>query len=275
VLTVSGLSKTFTLHLLGGRRLPALSEVSLTVAPGELVAVLGASGSGKSTLLKCLSRTYLPSSGQAWYDSPRFGPVDLVTAPDPVMVRLRSEEIAAVTQFLYAVPRVPADLVVAEPLVRAGVDKECARELARGVMSRLCLPPELHDGYPATFSGGERQRINLARALMVTPRLLLLDEPTSALDAGTRGAAVELIRQAVTAGAAAVGVFHDPETVEALATRALLMEHGRVTAEGDPAEIIRAATGRRAAVRSEGEDKWARVGTAHGQLERSWRRVAC
>jgi alpha-D-ribose 1-methylphosphonate 5-triphosphate synthase subunit PhnL len=242
VLTVSGLTKTFTLHLLGGRQLPALADVSLSVRAGELVAVLGSSGSGKSTLLKCLSRTYLPSGGHAWYLSSAFGPVDLVRLPDPSVVALRASEIAVVTQFLYAVPRTPADLVVAEPLLRAGVDRWTAREQARELLSRLYLPPELHDGYPATFSGGERQRVNLARALVTTPRLLLLDEPTSALDPTTREAAKELIRERVAEGAAAIGVFHDLSTVEDLATRALLMERGRVVAMGTPGDMVRLST---------------------------------
>ena len=242
-LTVTGLHKTFTLHLLGGRRLPALVDVSLSVAPGELVAVLGASGSGKSTLLKCLSRTYLPSGGSARYRSARYGPVDLVTAPDQLMVALRGGEIAVVSQFLHAVPRTPADLVVAEPLLRNGMDRTAARDRARGLLARLLLPEALHDGYPSTFSGGERQRVNLARAMATTPRLLLLDEPTSALDPVTREAAKALIRESVAGGAAAIGVFHDLSTVEELASRALLIERGRVAAEGKPAEIVTVLNG--------------------------------
>jgi len=238
MLTVAGLRKTFTLHLLGGRQLPALVDVSLSVAPGELVAVLGASGSGKSTLLKCLSRTYLPSGGSARYASARYGTVDLVSAPDPVVVSLRGNEIAVVSQFLYAVPRTPADLVVAEPLLRAGVDRTAARERARALLSRLHLPERLHDAYPATFSGGERQRVNLARAMVTTPRLLLLDEPTSALDPVTRQAAKELIRDSVAGGAAAIGVFHDLSTVEDIATSALLIDGGRAVAAGNPEEIV-------------------------------------
>jgi alpha-D-ribose 1-methylphosphonate 5-triphosphate synthase subunit PhnL len=242
MLTVTGLSKTFTLHLLGGRQLPALVDVSLSVAPGELVAVLGASGSGKSSLLKCLARTYLPSGGSAWYSSTRFGDVDLATVPDPVVLALRATEIAVVSQFLYAVPRTPADLVVAEPLLRAGADRLAALDRARHLMGRLHLPPAVHDGYPATFSGGERQRVNLARALVTVPRLLLLDEPTSALDPGTRAAASELIRERVADGAAAVGVFHDLRTVEELASRALLVDQGRVLAEGTPTEMVSLST---------------------------------
>ncbi len=231
MLTVQGLSKTFTLHLLGGRRLPALVDASLSVAAGELVAVLGASGSGKSTLLKCLCRAYLPTGGSAWYESARFGPVDLVRVPDAAMVTLRAGEIAVVSQFLHAVPRTPADLVVAAPLLTAGVDRAAARDRARQLMARLRLPERLHDAYPATFSGGECQRVNLARALVTAPRLLLLDEPTSALDPDTREAAIALIRERVAAGAAAIGVFHDLSTVEKLANRAVTVSNGRVVSD--------------------------------------------
>jgi alpha-D-ribose 1-methylphosphonate 5-triphosphate synthase subunit PhnL len=238
MLTVTGLTKTFTLHLLGGRRLPVLDDVGLSAAPGELVGVLGRSGSGKSTLLRCLSRTYLPSSGHAWYHSAGFGPVDLATAADPVMVELRRTEIATVTQFLYAIPRVPADLLVAEPLARAGIDRQSARERARALLTRLHIPAELHDAYPATFSGGERQRVNLARALIANPRLLLLDEPTSALDPQSRATAVELIREQVAAGATAIAVLHDQAAVTELATRTVLLDGGRIIANADPADAI-------------------------------------
>lgn len=239
MLRVTSVSKTFTLHLLGGRRLPAVHEVSFEVEPGELVAVLGSSGSGKSSLLKCLSRTYLPSGGRAVYDSASLGPIDLVTASDAEMIALRRNEIAVVTQFLHAVPRTPADAIVAEPLLHRGLDREEARGRARELMGRLDLPVELHDAHPSTFSGGERQRVNLAKALVAAPRLLLLDEPTSALDPRTRRVASELIAETVRGGAAAVGVFHDLATVLELATRALVMEHGRVVRDGDPAEMVR------------------------------------
>jgi alpha-D-ribose 1-methylphosphonate 5-triphosphate synthase subunit PhnL len=241
MLTVTGLRKTFTVQLLGGRRLDVLLDVSMAVGPGEVVAVLGASGSGKSTLLKCLSRTCRPSGGTAWFDSSRFGPVDLVTVEDQVVLALHAAEIAVVRQSLSSVPRIPADLVVAEPLLRAGVDRATARERARAMMARLHLPARLHDGYPAAFSPGERQRVNLARALVAVPRLLLLDEPTAALDPIARQAATALIRKRVADGAAAIGVFHDLSTVAEVATRALLIDRGRVVAEGSPVAIVRLA----------------------------------
>jgi alpha-D-ribose 1-methylphosphonate 5-triphosphate synthase subunit PhnL len=242
VLTVSNQAKTFTLHLLGGRTLPALRAVSFAVEPGELVAIVGGSGSGKSTLLQCLARTYLPTGGEAWYDSTTAGRLDLATAADPLVVALRRTEVSVVTQFLHAVPRTPADLVVAEPLLHRGVARDEARTAAREVLTRLGMTEVLHDAHPAAFSGGERQRVNLARALATTPRLLLLDEPTSALDPATRDRATALITDALSAGAAAVGVFHDLVTVERLTTRALLMDGGRVVEEGSPAEVIRALT---------------------------------
>lgn len=242
MLTVENLSKTFTLHLLGGRRLHAVQDVSFQVGPGELVAILGSSGSGKSSLLKCLARTYLPTAGRAVYDSVA-GPVDLTTVPDPTMIALRRTEIAVVTQFLHAVPRTPADVIVAEPLIHRGANREEARAQARDVMGQLDLALELHDAHPSTFSGGERQRVNLAKALVATPRLLLLDEPTSALDPRTRHLASDLVAETIAGGAAAVGVFHDLATVRELATRALVMEHGQIVADGDPDEMTRLIEG--------------------------------
>lgn len=239
MLTVDALSKTFTLHTLGGRRLDAVHEVSFEVRPGELVAILGSSGSGKSSVLKCVARTYLPTGGRILYRTATGTEVDLAALPDADVIALRRQEVAVVTQFLHAVPRTPADVVVAETLLHRGMPRAEARERGRELMARLGLAPELHDAHPSTFSGGERQRVNLAKALVAQPRLLLLDEPTSALDPRTRVRASELIADAVAAGAGAVGVFHDLQTVRELATRALLMERGRVVAEGDAGAIVR------------------------------------
>jgi alpha-D-ribose 1-methylphosphonate 5-triphosphate synthase subunit PhnL len=237
MLDVRNLGKVFTLHTLGGRRLVALDRVDLAVAPGELVAVLGGSGSGKSTLLRCVARTYLPSSGRLNYASVAFGAVDLAVLPDAQMALLRRTEIGFVTQFLRAVPRVPADMVVAEPLLRAGAGREDARRRARDMLERLGLSPSLHDVPPFGFSGGERQRVNLARALVARPRLLLLDEPTSALDAENRRLAVEAIAEAVASGSAALGAFHDLEAVDALAQRVVILEDGRVLEQAAVADL--------------------------------------
>lgn len=227
-LRVESLSKRFTLHMLGGRRMEAFSEVSFEVHPGEFLGVVGRSGSGKSSLLRCVYRRYLPTSGSILYAS-QGGEVDLATAGDRVVLRLREKEIGYVSQFLRAIPRTPARDVVAEPLVRRGPGPEEAREEAAEIMGELGLPSGLQEAYPATMSGGEQQRVNLARALAVRPRLLLLDEPTSALDPETRALAVEAIKSLKHAGTTMIGIFHDAEILDALADRVLVLEDGRVS----------------------------------------------
>lgn len=233
-IAVQSLSKGFTLHMLGGRRLTAFKGVSFAVEPGEFLGVVGRSGSGKSSLLRCIYRRYLPTGGNMVYEG-EDGSLDLATAPDREVLRLRRRELGYVAQFLRAIPRTPAREVVAEPLVSRGIDFEEAGERAGAVMDSLGLPNELQEAYPATMSGGEQQRVNLARALAARPRLLLLDEPTSALDPETRAWAVEAIRELKNEGVTMVGIFHDAETLTALADRVLVLEDGRVSWCG-PAE---------------------------------------
>jgi alpha-D-ribose 1-methylphosphonate 5-triphosphate synthase subunit PhnL len=231
-LSVRGLAKHFTLHLRGGARLQVLEDTSLDVAAGECVALVGASGRGKSTLMKCLFGSYGADAGALRFDS-SAGPVDIATASPQRMIELRRRDIAYVSQFLRAVPRVPALDVVAQRLVDAeplpasddlddpGHEQrmEQARDTARALFGRLNLPPALWDLPPATFSGGEQQRVNIARGFVQPARLLLLDEPTASLDAANRRVVVELIHEAKARGAAIVGIFHDEEVRDAVADR--------------------------------------------------------
>lgn len=236
-LEVESLSKDFTLHMLGGRRLTAFEDVSFSVERGEFLGVLGKSGSGKSSLLRCVYRRYLPTSGSIVYDS-KDGPVDLASAPDREVLRLREREIGYVSQFFSAIPRTPAVDVVAEPLTIRGEDTKLARERAAEVMDSLGLPEELHEAYPATMSGGEKQRANLARALVGRPNLLLLDEPTSALDLQTRSLAIDAIGELKAAGVTMVGIFHDLDSLRTLADRAMVMEDGRMRWIGPASEAV-------------------------------------
>jgi alpha-D-ribose 1-methylphosphonate 5-triphosphate synthase subunit PhnL len=226
-LEVRHLSKDFVLHTLDGRRLRALRDVTFTVEEGEFLGVVGRSGSGKSSLLRCLYRRYLPTSGTVLYAS-SGGSVDLATADDRTVLGLRDGEIGYVSQFLWAIPRVPAREVVAEPLVRRGATGEEALGRAVATLDSLGIPRKLQKALPTTMSGGERQRVNLARALVTRPRLLLLDEPTSALDPETRLLAVAAIRALNRDGTTMVGVFHDADTLDALADRVLALEDGSV-----------------------------------------------
>lgn len=226
-LTVESLSKTFVLHSLDSRHLRAFEDVSFTVARGSFVGVLGRSGSGKSSLLQCVYRRYLPNSGKILYAS-QSSVVDLAAADDRTVLRLRETEIGYVSQFLWAIPRTPARDVVAEPLVDQGTDIREARERAAVTLAALGLPSALQEAYPATMSGGERQRVNLARAVVARPRLLLLDEPTSALDPETRALAVEALMDLKDTGTTMVGIFHDTETAGTLADRVVILANGQV-----------------------------------------------
>ena len=227
VLSVDGLCKTFDMHVLGDTQVVGLDDVSFAVEEGEFLAVVGESGSGKSSLLKCLYRTYDPSSGTVVYHGPD-GDVDLAACSDRTVIDLRGDAIGYTSQFLDEIPRVPAVDVVARPLVEGGVDREDARETARELLAALSVPEALWRAYPATFSGGERQRVNLAQAIAPQPDLLLLDEPTSALDAGTRRAAIDLLSTFLGPGTTVIGVFHDADVVDAVADRVLVLEDGRL-----------------------------------------------
>ncbi len=224
MLHVESLCKHFTLHLRGGLELPVLKQVSLSVEPGECVALLGASGQGKSTLMKCLYGSYGADSGSIWLHA-NDGRIDIASATPQQMLKLRQRDIAYVSQFLRAVPRVPAVDVVAERWLQARPDQdaealqETARVEARALLQRLNLPESLWELPPATFSGGEQQRVNIARGFIEPARLLLLDEPTASLDAANRRVVIELIHEARAAGAAVVGIFHDEEVRDAVASR--------------------------------------------------------
>ncbi|QIB74266.1 ATP-binding cassette domain-containing protein [Halogeometricum borinquense] len=223
ILEIDSLRKEFQMHVVGGKRVVGLDGVSFDVEDGEFLAIVGESGSGKSSLLKCLYRTYIPSGGSIRFSS-TDGDVDLASCGEREMLALRDDEIGYASQFLDEIPRVPALDVVARPLVEDGVERTQARSVARDLLTELNLPAELHDAYPATFSGGERQRVNLARAIAPRPRLLLLDEPTSALDPETKAAAIDLLDTYLTEATTVVGVFHNRDVVEQVADRVVVLD---------------------------------------------------
>jgi alpha-D-ribose 1-methylphosphonate 5-triphosphate synthase subunit PhnL len=212
MISVQGLRKTFTLHNQGGVELPVLQGVDLDVQPGECVALDGPSGAGKSTLLKCLYANYRATAG-----SVRVGATEVTAASERELLALRRDTIGYVSQFLRVVPRVPALDVVAEPLHGA----EDARQQAEQMLLRLRIPMRLWSVPPATFSGGEQQRINVARGFIRPMPVLLLDEPTASLDADNRLTVVSLINESRAWGSAIVGIFHDQKVREAVATRTL------------------------------------------------------
>jgi alpha-D-ribose 1-methylphosphonate 5-triphosphate synthase subunit PhnL len=215
---VTGLSKDFTLHLQGGLHLPILSGVDMQVDAGECVVIHAPSGAGKSTLLRCLYANYRASSGsiRIRHDG---GWVDLASAPARQIHAVRHSTLGFVTQFLRVIPRIPTLDLVAEPLIAKGVALNEAQEQAKALLARLRIPMRLWHVPPATFSGGEQQRVNIARTMISDYPVLLLDEPTASLDEANRDTVIDMINSARDRGAAIVGIFHDEYVRRALATR--------------------------------------------------------
>lgn len=229
ILQVEHLSKTFTLHTQGGIRLPVFSGVSFTVSPGECVVLSGPSGSGKSTLLRSLYANYLPDAGHIRVTH-NSAEVDMVTAEPREILAVRRETMGYVSQFLRVIPRVPTLDIVADPLLAQGIDEATARTKARDLLDRLALPERLWSVPPATFSGGEQQRVNIARSFVRSYPVVLLDEPTASLDAANRDTVVALINEARQAGAALVAICHDAPVRDAIATRLLDVTEFRTAA---------------------------------------------
>jgi alpha-D-ribose 1-methylphosphonate 5-triphosphate synthase subunit PhnL len=218
LLHAKGLAKTFTLHTQGGAVLPVFKNVELAVSAGECVCLQGASGTGKSTLLRSLYANYKPDAGQILVE--HMGEtVDLLAAEPWDVVEIRRNTIGYVSQFLRAIPRVAAVDVVAEPAIANGMAVDIAIVRAKSLLSRLRIPERLWSLAPATFSGGEQQRVNIARAFVLDYPIMLLDEPTASLDAANRATVVELINEAKARGGAVVGIFHDAEVREKVADR--------------------------------------------------------
>ncbi|MFY1877458.1 phosphonate C-P lyase system protein PhnL [Achromobacter xylosoxidans] len=230
MIEVRGLGKMFTLHNQGGIRLPVLEAVDFDAAAGDCLVLAGPSGTGKSTLLRCLYGNYLATEGSIRV---RAGDdwVELVGAPERRILALRRDVIGYVSQFLRVIPRVSALDVVAEPLRMAGIDAGEARERAAAMLRRLNVPQRLWGLAPATFSGGEQQRVNIARGFIARHPILLLDEPTASLDPDNRAVVVALIREARAAGRCLLGIFHDEEVRDAVASRVLALRPAQAAVE--------------------------------------------
>ncbi len=214
MIEISGVSKSFVLHNQGSVVIPVMQDAELTVAPGECVALVGASGAGKSTLMRMIYGNYLANAGQIV-----VGGVDVAQAEPREILALRREVLGYVSQFLRVVPRVATIDVVAEPLLQVGVDSDAARARAEELLRRLNIPERLWSLSPTTFSGGEQQRVNIARGFAHTFPALLLDEPTASLDATNREVVLSLIEDAKARGAAIVGIFHDEAARERVCDR--------------------------------------------------------
>lgn len=216
VLTIEGYAKQFISHE-QNKIIPGSQNVNLSVYQGELTALIGPTGSGKSSVLKGVYRTYLPTKGSICFRTESGNTVDLVNLDEHKILELRKEEIGFVTQFLHVLPRKSSELIVAEPLIKKGLPQGQALLEARDMLARLSLPERLWSLSPANFSGGEKQRVNLARSLVAKPRLLLLDEPTSSLDPAITKVVVRELQNLKQQGVAMLAIFHDLSLVDKLA----------------------------------------------------------
>jgi alpha-D-ribose 1-methylphosphonate 5-triphosphate synthase subunit PhnL len=222
MLQTRGLGKSFTLHLRGGLLIPVLSGIDLEVRAGECVVLSGPSGVGKSTLMRSLYGNYRAESGGILvrHDGEM---VDIASADPRTILAVRHQTLGYVSQFLRVVPRVSALDVVAEVLIARGVDQRAARDAARALLLKLNIPARLHAIPPATFSGGEQQRVNLARGFIAGHPILLLDEPTASLDADNRAVVIDMVRGAKASGTAIVAICHDTDVRDAIADRLFTM----------------------------------------------------
>lgn len=219
-LVVSDVAKSFIMHLRDGIKLPVVSGVSFSIKAGECTVLGGPSGAGKSSILKMLYGNYAVDEGQIIVKH-EDGLIDLAHASPRTVLAVRRQTIGYVSQFLRTVPRVSALDVVAEPLVERGEGREIARGKARALLAQLNLPEKLWALPPATFSGGEQQRVNIARGFITEHPILLLDEPTASLDATNRDVVIELIAAKKAAGVALLGIFHDHDVREAVSDRVI------------------------------------------------------
>lgn len=220
MIELKNVKKTFTLHNQGSAVIEVVNDVSFAVARGECVALTGASGAGKSTLMRMIYGNYLTQAGQI-----RIGDTDIVQAEPRDIIALRREVLGYVSQFLRVVPRVPTLDVVAEPLRATGASTDAAAERAKALLTQLNIPQRLWSLSPTTFSGGEQQRVNIARGFALSFPAMLLDEPTASLDAANREVVLTLIEQAKARGAAIIGIFHDEAARARVCDREIDVSH--------------------------------------------------
>lgn len=216
MIEVRNVAKDFTLHNQGGTVLRVMEGASLAVAPGECVALTGASGAGKSTLMRMIWGNYRTDHGLI-----RVGDTQVSGAEPRQVIALRRATLGYVSQFLRVVPRVPTLRVVAEPLLTLGVGEAKAEARAAELLTRLRIGESLWGLSPTTFSGGEQQRVNIARGFIHPYPALLLDEPTASLDAQNRETVLRLIEEAKARGTAIIGIFHDEAARDRLCDRVI------------------------------------------------------
>lgn len=229
MIQVEKLQKYFTIHHLN-KRLKAIEDISFTVKKGHFLGIVGKSGSGKSTILKSIYGTYQPQAGAIYYESEEFGNINILSATPREMIHLRKYEIGYVSQFLSVMPRTTAFELVEQSALEAGMNSEQAVKEAKETLKHFDLDESLWHNYPNYFSGGEKLRLNIARAVIKKPRLLLLDEPTASLDDASKLKVRESIEKLKQQGTTLIGIFHDLEFMEGLCDEVFTMQKAMVNA---------------------------------------------
>lgn len=213
-LEVKNLDKTFTVHTQGSIEVKGFENINFEVKNGDFLSLFGPSGAGKSSILKTLFRTYTTTKGNIIFNRDNGSKLDIATATESEILELRKSEIGYVSQFLQVLPRISAVDVVAEQLIFKGESEEVSRDKAKEMLAYLSIREELFDLSPLTFSGGEQQRVNIAKGIIAPKSLLLLDEPTASLDKTNTMKVVEKLKELKTQGVAMVGIFHDLEAMD-------------------------------------------------------------
>ncbi|HFU75302.1 phosphonate C-P lyase system protein PhnL [Sulfurospirillum sp. 1307] len=216
---VENLSKTFKIYSRGGLEIKGYEDINFEVKNGEFISLFGPSGMGKSSILKALYRTYTTTKGDILFTKEDGNIVNIATCNESQMLELRKNEIGYVSQFLQILPRISAVDVVATPLIEKGESEEKARDKAKEMLSYLSIKDELFDVSPLTFSGGEQQRVNIAKGIIAPKSVLLLDEPTASLDKINTMKVIDKLKEIKKEGVAMVGIFHDLEAMSAISDK--------------------------------------------------------
>lgn len=223
-LEVRNLTKIFHMHILGGKKITAFENISFTLQHGQFLGIAGKSGYGKSSLIRCIYRNYNATSGDVLLYDHDGKSVNLIKISDHDMLQIRKNRIGYVSQFFQSIPRVTTMDIIIEPLIDQNWSIADAKERAANLFHLFDIPENLWDAYPSTFSGGEKQRINLARTLIDSPELLLLDEPTASLDKKNRRIIINILKKMKHQGISMIGIFHDPEELDELSDVSIVME---------------------------------------------------
>ena len=228
MLQIRNLKKSFYMHVGEEKTIECLDSVSITIRAGEALAIIGPSGAGKSSLLKCIYGTYLTTAGSILYTDSENTTHDLSNMDLQTMRRLRTNEIGYVSQFFHVIPRIAAIDILSEPLINRGVQSDAAIARARELLSIVGIPESLWHMYPSTFSGGEKQRLNIIYGIITQPRLVLLDEPTASLDPVSKERVLSLISELKERGSIIIGAFHDYAAMRVVADQSYHIETGIV-----------------------------------------------